>query len=113
MFADRHIDLWSWFEQLTPEASPDARIEDWPRGGGKSSSVELGTTYASHDVLTDAPLECADEGTHSAGTILVRMKLAAAPIFTEGVKYPFTIRVFGSDGLTQDDRTLWLRVKSR
>lgn len=46
VFADRHIDLWSWFEQLTPEASPDARIEDWPRGGGKSSSVELGTTYA-------------------------------------------------------------------
>lgn len=75
--------------------------------------TELGTTYASHDVLTAAPLECADEGTHSAGTILVRMKLAAAPTFTEGVKYPFTIRVFGSDGLTQDDRTLWLRVKSR
>lgn len=75
--------------------------------------TELGTAYQSHDILTAAPLECADEGTHSAGTILVRMKLAAAPIFTEGVKYPFTIRVFGSDGLTQDDRTLWLRVKSR
>ena len=27
VFADRHIDLWSWFEQLTPEASPDARSE--------------------------------------------------------------------------------------
>lgn len=46
MFADRHLRLWDWFEALTPGVAPLARIEDWPRGGGKSSSVELGTSYA-------------------------------------------------------------------
>lgn len=46
VFADRHIRLWTWFDALTPTATPPARIEDWPRGGGKSSSVELGTTFA-------------------------------------------------------------------
>lgn len=46
VFADRHVRLWDWFEALAHDTAPLARIEDWPRGGGKSSSVELGTTYA-------------------------------------------------------------------
>jgi hypothetical protein len=74
---------------------------------------EIGATYGSHTVLAAAPLECANPGTYSAGTILVRMKLAPSPVFSSGSKYPFTIRVVGADGITQDDRTLWLRVVSR
>lgn len=75
--------------------------------------VDLSTSYASHQIITAAPLECADPGAHVDGTIAVRMKLVATPTFTEGVKYPFTVRVVGADGLTQDDRTFWLKVKSR
>lgn len=75
--------------------------------------AELGVGYATHDVIADAPLECASEGTYSAGTVLVRMKLATAATYTAGVKYPFTVRVFGDDGTTKDDRTLWLKVKER
>jgi hypothetical protein len=75
--------------------------------------TELGTTYGSHDIITAAPLECASEGTYSAGIIGVRMKLVAAPVFTPGVKYPFTVRVVGLDAVTQDDRTFYLKVKDR
>ena len=39
-YAPRHEALWAWFEALRFGYKPPARIEDWPRGGGKSSSVE-------------------------------------------------------------------------
>lgn len=45
-YAARHEALWAWFEALRPGHKPPARIEDWPRGGGKSSSVEGGAAYA-------------------------------------------------------------------
>ena len=46
IYAERHERLGRWFEALTPGIKPPSRIEDWPRGGGKSSSVEGGTAYA-------------------------------------------------------------------
>lgn len=72
----------------------------------------LATTYASHTITADAPLECVDAGTHADGVIPVRMRLAAAAEYTSGRKYPFTIRIVGTDD-QQDDRTLWLKVKPR
>ena len=45
-YAPRHEALWAWFEALRFGYKPPARIEDWPRGGGKSSSVEGGAAYA-------------------------------------------------------------------
>lgn len=90
---------------------PDANIQipigldDW--------IADLGTTYGSHSIITTAPLEVASPGTYSAGTIMVRMKLVTAPVFKAGLKYPFTVRVVGADGITQDDRTLYLLVKNR
>src|SRR5690606_18824442 len=41
-FAERHRRLWEWIDSLTPGVRPHARVESWPRGGGKSTSVELG-----------------------------------------------------------------------
>src|SRR5690606_3967651 len=41
-FAERHRRLWEWIDSLTPGVRPRARVESWPRGGGKSTSVELG-----------------------------------------------------------------------
>lgn len=75
--------------------------------------AELGVSYGSHSIIAAAPLECANPGTNVAGTIGVRMKLVASPIYTAGVKYPFTVRLVGLDSVTQDDRTLWLKVKDR
>jgi len=40
-FAERHIALWEWLDTLTPGVRPAARVEIWPRGGAKSSTVEL------------------------------------------------------------------------
>lgn len=75
--------------------------------------TDLSATYGSHEVIADAPLLCVSEGTHAAGTIEVRMALVASPTFVSGTKYPFTLRITGADGITVDDRTLWLKVTSR
>lgn len=104
---------WNIEDPTKPWAlwDPDANIvipfgiDDW--------LAELGTTYGSHQVLASAPLECASDGTYVAGTIGIRMKLVAAPVYTPGRKYPFTVRVTGTDGVTKDDRTLWFKVKDR
>lgn len=75
--------------------------------------AEIGATYGSHQIIANAPLECASPGSYASGTIGVRMKLVASPTFKQGTKYPFTVRVIGADGITKDDRTLWLKVKDR
>ena len=40
-FGARHERLWEWIEALTPGERPRARVEVWPRGGGKSTQAEL------------------------------------------------------------------------
>jgi predicted phage terminase large subunit-like protein len=44
-FAERHVRLWTWLEELTPGIKPFARIEIWPRGSAKSTTAELGAAY--------------------------------------------------------------------
>jgi len=44
-FAPRHARLWDWFGHLEPGERPPPQVEIWPRGGGKSSTAELGTTF--------------------------------------------------------------------
>lgn len=46
--ADRHRNLWEWIDALEPGVRPHARVESWPRGGGKSTSTELGVVYVGH-----------------------------------------------------------------
>jgi len=75
--------------------------------------ADLGTTYGSHQVIANAPLQCVAAGSYAAGTIEVRMALVASPTYTAGTKYPFTLRITGADGITKDDRTLWLKVAQR
>lgn len=40
-FAPRHVALWEWFDALARGTRPRPRVEIWPRGGAKSSTVEL------------------------------------------------------------------------
>lgn len=104
--------FWNVDDPLKPWGlfDPDAvivfpiEVDDW--------LASLATTYASHSIIANAPLECDDPGAYSAGIIPVRMSLVATPVYTPGTKYPFTIRIVGADGQS-DDRTLWLKVKSR
>lgn len=37
-----HIEAWEWFDSLSPGTSPDALVEAWSRGHGKSTTLELG-----------------------------------------------------------------------
>lgn len=72
----------------------------------------LAMTYASHTVTADAPLELVSAGTHAAGILPVRIKVAAAATYVQGTKYPFTVRIVGADG-QKDERTWWLQLKDR
>lgn len=44
-FADRHIRYWEWLTALEPGVRPRPRVEAWPRGGAKSTTIELGCAY--------------------------------------------------------------------
>jgi hypothetical protein len=46
-YADRHIRFWEWVSALisNPTDRPLPRVEVWPRGGAKSTTVELGCAY--------------------------------------------------------------------
>lgn len=46
--APRHERLWEWLDALAPGTRPRARVESWPRGGGKSTSTELGVARVGH-----------------------------------------------------------------
>lgn len=41
-FAPRHEDFWRWVWAVKPKIRPVAFVGIWPRGGGKSTSTELG-----------------------------------------------------------------------
>lgn len=44
--APRHERTWDWIEDLEPGVKPEALIEIWPRGSGKSTTIELGVVRA-------------------------------------------------------------------
>jgi hypothetical protein len=44
-FAPRHVRFWEWISALTPGVRPRSRVEVWPRGGAKSTTVELGCAF--------------------------------------------------------------------
>jgi hypothetical protein len=43
--AHRHVLVWEWISRLVPGIKPPSFIAIWPRGGAKSSTVELGVAY--------------------------------------------------------------------
>lgn len=46
--AARHLRVWGWFAALTKGERPRPLAEIWPRGGGKSTTIELATAWAGH-----------------------------------------------------------------
>lgn len=45
--APRHERFWEWITALRPETPCDPLVAIWPRGGGKSTTIELGVAYVS------------------------------------------------------------------
>ena len=44
-FAERHVRFWEWITALRAGVRPRPRVEAWPRGGGKSTTIELACAY--------------------------------------------------------------------
>jgi predicted phage terminase large subunit-like protein len=44
-FAPRHVRLWEWIDNLTPGVRPKAYVAVWPRGGAKSTTIELACAF--------------------------------------------------------------------
>jgi hypothetical protein len=44
-FAPRHLRAWAWLDALRIGVRPRALVEIWARGGGKSSTIELGCVW--------------------------------------------------------------------
>ena len=44
-FAMRHLDFWHWVFELRPGQAAAPFVSIWPRGGGKSTSVELAVAH--------------------------------------------------------------------
>lgn len=72
----------------------------------------MGTTYASHEIIANAPVEIIDQGTHAAGVVTPFIGILAGSAWKLGDKLPVTIRVVGADG-QQDDRTVYLKLKQK
>lgn len=43
--AEHHKEFWQWIERIRPGETVPARCAFWPRGGGKSTTIELAVAY--------------------------------------------------------------------
>ena len=68
-----------------------------------------GSTYASHNLSSDAEL-IATTIDSSSGVVLVQVEKAPAATLEESVKYGVTCQVIGSDG-QKLSKTLYLKIK--
>jgi hypothetical protein len=84
--AARHTRVWEWFAALRPGVRPRARIEAWPRGGAKSTTIELACAYVGsqpdpgrHFVLYVSETQAqADKHVQAIATMLERVGSARA-----------------------------------
>lgn len=78
-FAARHRRVWNWFDDLKPGVAPQAAVEVWPRGGGKSSTGELACAWTGAKVNRRFVLyisntqEQADKHVQAVGTLFERL----------------------------------------
>lgn len=100
---DNPLKPWALFDTNAKRVIP-FELADW--------LAEMGTTYASHEIIADSPLECLGSPYSAdvlALTMQLRAGLTAGTDYAVGRKYPFTVRLTGADGQV-DDRTLWLKL---
>ncbi len=82
--SERHHRLWRWFRELRPGVVPPAKVEIWPRGGAKSSTVELGCAYLAERrtrrfvLYVSGTQEQADLHVQSVAALLERMGIDRA-----------------------------------
>lgn len=75
-FAPRHERYWRWVWGIGPSDNPRPYVGIWPRGGGKSTSAELGTCalglreVAEYAVYVRATQDMADDSVGNVQTML-------------------------------------------
>jgi hypothetical protein len=106
-------DFWDITNPKKPfgEFDPDSRLTF--RLTVADIFENMGSPYGNHtiELPTDSPLEIISPGSHVDGVIDVTIGIASGAEYALGTKYPFTLRAVAQDG-QQDDRTLWLKIKS-
>lgn len=97
---------WALFDTNARRIIP-FELEDW--------LTEMGTTYASHEIIANSPLEC-PESSYLDDVVAITIQLIDGLVlgtdYKLNTKYPFTVRLTGADGQI-DDRTLWLKLVDR
>lgn len=100
---DDPLKPWAYFDTNARRVIP-LELDGW--------LAEMGTTYGSHVIIADSPLECLSSP-YSADVLALTMRLRTGLVedtdYVVGTKYPFTVRLTGADGQI-DDRTLWLKL---
>lgn len=75
-FAERHLQFWRWVFALRPGQAAPAFVSIWPRGGGKSTSVELAVAHVarkqtrSYGLYVSETQQQADTHVGNAGRML-------------------------------------------
>jgi hypothetical protein len=84
-FAPHHIEYWNWIDALTPGVAPDSScVQCWARGGGKSTTAEMGIARVGdklsrrYVLIVCGTQEKADEHVMSVAALLERMGLDRA-----------------------------------
>lgn len=83
-FAPRHLKLWEWIDALVPGERPRPKVDFWPRGGAKSSTAELGCTWAGRQsrrrfgLYVSGTQDQADKHVQSIATHFERLKIERA-----------------------------------
>lgn len=85
-YAQRHLDFWEWVSEITHNSRPRAFIGCWPRGGAKSTTVELGVGYIgsqpypvrNYVLYVSETQPQADKHVQAIGTMLERVGISRA-----------------------------------
>jgi len=78
-FSERHIQFWDWTWSIEHGVRPRPFIAIWPRGGGKSTTCELGTAsiltrgMRRYALYVSGTQDQADRHVEAIGTILERL----------------------------------------
>ena len=75
-FASHHEEYWEWLWRITPDSDPEPFVGIWPRGGGKSTAVELGIAalgirgIRSYALYVRETQDRADDSVQNIGSLL-------------------------------------------
>lgn len=103
-------DFWNISNPKKPRGDFDPNAKLRFALGVDDILTEMGTTYGSHVLIAQTPLEVLEAGTYAAGEVTPLIGATADALDMIGQTVTLTLRVIGADG-QQDDRTMYLKFK--